>query len=1213
MNARRLVVVLLCAVVSVLAFSSAPAVAFETYVAAQPIGSGEKGFGAGQMNLAYNSVVDADGHGAEVSSGIAVNQTTGDIYVADTGNHRIDELEPDGAFMRAWGWGVVDGKDELEVCGPDAFPPTATCQVGISGSGAGQFVHPVFIAVDNSTGLSQGAVYVGDFGDHLVTKFSAEGALEGTWGNTTPTPDGQLGPFGTDPEGPDGIAVDSAGDLSVAWDYEVVSRFTQEGSFIENQTKGKQGGAFLPNGAALDSEGNVFTGVGLGLTRPPGVDETTSSSRYIGQFATSDPSTGLAVDPTTGDLYADTGSSIEQFVFSGLGVVNEQGGTCTVEPPPSEYACPATESFGAGDIGAGAGLAIVASTHDVYVADASTSRIDVFLPAVIPDVATGAATAVKGHSATLTGTVDPDGEGPAKCQIAWGTTTEFGHTAPCEPAEEEGTTPVAVRAKLTELQPDTTYYYRVQATNRNGTNVGSPSQDRQFSTPGPGLQSGNGASVSDVAATSATLDASIDPDNGPSSPVPGAPTSYYFQYSTASTAGCEAAPMSCTSVPVAPGEAIGPGESYLEVSRHVQGLSAGTVYHYRVVALSESAGELIVVDGPDETFTTQLAGGAFQLSDDRQWELVSPPNKHGAYIFPFTELGFAAQASVDGDAMTFLTSVPTESEPQGYTIDEQVFATRGPNGWVSRDISPPNERATTVELGHGSEYVAFSENLSLAVVQPRGSFNPSLSPEASAQTPYLRTNFLNGNVDDPCMESCYRPLVTGKPGYANVPPGTVFGQECVKEGLGLCGPTFIGATPDLSHIALSSAEPLLGGQNETEGYEWFEGKLSRGHHLPELRLSSSEDGSWQYFVSQSALAGGAIAGEPNVYVSHGGVTRLIAVVSQVDELGLVEALRSRTSRVSPDGRWFAFMSQRDLTGYNTDDAVSGQPDEEVYLYHAPEDLATEVGTLVCASCNPTGARPVGVEYKQLRSGERGRVIGESKWPDDTWIAANVPGWTPYALFGAIYQSRYLSDSGRLFFNSNDALVPQDVNGNEDVYEYEPPGVGSCTTASVPYSAHSDGCVDLVSSGQDPGESAFMDASGSGGDVFFVTAAKLVPQDYDTSYDVYDAHECTSASPCFSTPAAVPPPCDTGDACKPAPSPQPAIYGAPSSETFSGAGNLSAYAPAVAVKSVTRAQKLALALKACHGRRGGRRTACERQAKARYGARKASRAAKRGRG
>jgi hypothetical protein len=313
------------------------------------------------------------------------------------------------------------------------------------------------------------------------------------------------------------------------------------------------------------------------------------------------------------------------------------------------------------------------------------------------------------------------------------------------------------------------------------------------------------------------------------------------------------------------------------------------------------------------------------------------------------------------------------------------------------------------------------------------------------------------------------------------------------------------------------------------------------------------------------------------------------------------------------------MSDKDLTGYDTDDAVTGQPDEEVYLYHAPEDLAAEAGTLVCGSCDPTGARPVGVAFEKLKQDGEGLAVGRigsnEEWLHNQGIAANVPGWTPWKSQQATYQSRYLSDSGRLFFNSSGALVPQDVNGTEDVYEYEPPGVGNCTAASVVYSVRSRGCVSLISSGQDARESGFLDASGTGGDVFFLTAARLVPQDYDTALDVYDARECTEAAACYPAPAVTPPPCETGDACKPAPTPQPLIFGAPASETFSGVGNLTPSASGVVVakvKSLTKAQKLARALKACHSSRGKRRRGCERQAKARF-ARRSPAVAKRGRG
>ena len=124
---------------------------------------------------------------------------------------------------------------------------------------------------------------------------------------------------------------------------------------------------------------------------------------------------------------------------------------------------------------------------------------------------------------------------------------------------------------------------------------------------------------------------------------------------------------------------------------------------------------------------------------------------------------------------------------------------------------------------------------------------------------------------------------------------------------------------------------------------------------------------------------------------------------------------------------------------------------------------------------------------------------------------------------------------------------------EDVYEYEPVGVGSCT-AGGPWVLV--GCrvvvLVLMSSGTSSSESAFYDASENGDDVFFTTTGKLVGEDYDKGYDVYDAHVCTGR--CRATPApVVPPPCASGDSCKAAPSPQPEIFGAPPSATFNGGG------------------------------------------------------------
>jgi hypothetical protein len=159
-----------------------------------------------------------------------------------------------------------------------------------------------------------------------------------------------------------------------------------------------------------------------------------------------------------------------------------------------------------------------------------------------------------------------------------------------------------------------------------------------------------------------------------------------------------------------------------------------------------------------------------------------------------------------------------------------------------------------------------------------------------------------------------------------------------------------------------------------------------------------------------------------------------------------------------------------------------------------------------------------------------------------------------------------------------------------------------------WSERSGGCVNLISSGTSSAGSAFYDASENGNDVFFITTAKLVGEDYDKGYDVYDAHVCTGTVPCRVVPVS-PPPCTSGDSCKAAPSPQPEIFGPAPSATFNGIGNVIPSPPVhVSARSLTRAQKLAQALRVCRKKRGRALGVCERQARRRYAA-KRSRAAR----
>ena len=251
----------------------------------------------------------------------------------------------------------------------------------------------------------------------------------------------------------------------------------------------------------------------------------------------------------------------------------------------------------------------------------------------------------------------------------------------------------------------------------------------------------------------------------------------------------------------------------------------------------------------------------------------------------------------------------------------------------------------------------------------------------------------------------------------------------------------------------------------------------------------------------------------------------------------------------------------------------------------------------------------------------------------------MPVWDAFEENNAVYQPRYLSDSGRVFFNSSDGLVPQDSNGQGDVYQWEPGGAGPEGARCGPGVAggsevfkpargfeaggqageETAGCVALVSSGTSAQESAFLDASAgdgpgesgvpgkeAGSDIFFLTTSHLVPSDVEGGLSVYDAHECTTTSPCLPAQPTSPPQCTTAEGCRAAPEPQPSIYGTPPSQTFNGLGNPAPEAPAPAVvkpkpKPLTRAQKLAKALASCHrDKKKAKRNNCEKTAKKLYG-------------
>ncbi len=338
-------------------------------------------------------------------------------------------------------------------------------------------------------------------------------------------------------------------------------------------------------------------------------------------------------------------------------------------------------------------------------------------------------------------------------------------------------------------------------------------------------------------------------------------------------------------------------------------------------------------------------------------------------------------------------------------------------------------------------------------------------------------------------------------------------------------------------------------------------------------IGASEDGSYVYFVADGELGepgAGAQTGQPNLYVWHettagASAVKFIATLAppseeeqqELEELDVGTAFAYRSDAedwashptelqayLTPDGKQLAFMSVKRLTNYDNE-----QADEEAghaRLDHEVFEYSAETGRLVCASCDPNGARPLGSAYIGASLSERAS--------------------TPF------HQPRALSDDGsRLFFSSPDPLVPGLPGGSDKVFEYE------------------DGGVQLISGTEGGGSGVFLDASASGDDVFLATREQLAPGDDDELADVYDAR-VDGGLPLAPTLT----PC-AGAACQEPLTPAPA-FTAPISASFSGAGNLSPAPPS----KPTRAQLLARALAKCrklHSRK--RRATCSAAAKQRY--------------
>jgi hypothetical protein len=367
------------------------------------------------------------------------------------------------------------------------------------------------------------------------------------------------------------------------------------------------------------------------------------------------------------------------------------------------------------------------------------------------------------------------------------------------------------------------------------------------------------------------------------------------------------------------------------------------------------------------------------------------------------------------------------------------------------------------------------------------------------------------------------------------------------------GADFRWATPDGSHIFFTDEARLTTDSTAAPGepdlYE-YSLRAPPGQHLTDLTVDNgepadvlgvngaSEDGSYLYFVARGALTAEENAnhehaepGAPNLYLRHDDSDMFIAKLSAVNEDSNAEYSDSNdwlalgslgegalTARVSPNGRFLAFNSERSLTGYDnvpadgseickTVEGGSAWPCSEIYLYDATTNK------LNCASCDQDGTPPVG--------------------PAHIWVSEESIGGGASPL-GLGYFQRNLSSDGSVFFNSVDPLVSGAVNGKLNVYEYI------------------EGRQYLISSGTSDAPSYFADASSDGKNVFFITSQGLVRSDTDGQESMYDAR--AGGGFALQNEAVVPPSCESVEGCR-SPLSEPPAQLLSGSAALVGPGNL----------------------------------------------------------
>jgi len=282
----------------------------------------------------------------------------------------------------------------------------------------------------------------------------------------------------------------------------------------------------------------------------------------------------------------------------------------------------------------------------------------------VPSATTGVATSVTSNSATLNGTVNPNGDSTTY-YFEYGTTVSYGSTTTSASAGS-GRTDVSVNADVSSLTPNATYHFRVVATNSVGTTYGA---DQSFTTIDAPSATTEPATL--VTSNSATLNGTVNP-NGDS-------TTYYFEYGTTTSYGTTTTSMSA-----------GSGTTDVSVNADISSLSSNTSYHYRIVA-TNSAGTTYgsdksfttINEPPTTTITSPADGSTFNESNTITLEGTGSDHEDGA----LTGTSLVWTSSIDGEIGTGASFVKNNLSVGAHTITLAATDSNGATGTDSVNIT----------------------------------------------------------------------------------------------------------------------------------------------------------------------------------------------------------------------------------------------------------------------------------------------------------------------------------------------------------------------------------------------------------------------------------------------------------------------------------------------------------------------------------------------